>query len=176
MSLKNFISGGIRTSEGMRGSFSAFPEFSDESVVQQSDTALGPENESTVVAIVIADTGPDNESANVAAAALPCAAHSPILPLTNFSHPPFQPQRFPPPWALQKFVLPCALFPHPSSWHRLPPPCVTQCSVRPLALRGHPSMAHRLPPPCATQKLVPPCTLFGQTPSSPLCEHRRPPP
>lgn len=123
MSLNNFISGGIRTSEGMKDNFLVFTEFSDESVVQQSEITLGPDNESTVVAILVADTGPDNESATVAAAdtspsnileliipppaavaaaaALPCAAHSPLLPLANFSHPPFQPQRFPPPWALQ---------------------------------------------------------------------------
>lgn len=103
-----------------------FPEFSDESVVQQSDTTLAPDNESTVVAMVVADARPDEEFVAVAAvvavtipsnipgliiplpavaaaaaAAFPWAAHSPLLPRANFSHPLFQQQRFPPPWALQ---------------------------------------------------------------------------
>lgn len=37
---------------------------------------------------------------------VPCAAHRPLLPRANFSQPDPHVQRLPPPWALQKSVLP----------------------------------------------------------------------
>jgi hypothetical protein len=104
-----------------------------------------------------------------------CAAHRPLLPLANLSQPVLQAHRLPPPWALQKSVLPCALLSHPSNLQRLPPPCFTQQSERPRALLVHPGTEQRLPPPCATQKLVPPWTLFGHTPP-PSKRHLFPPP
>ncbi len=99
-----------------------------------------------------------------------CATHRPVFPLANLSHRVVLPvvpsalidmlenaepstphwHRFPPPCALQKSVLPCALFPQPTL-QRLPPPCLTQKSVLPRALLAHPSTAHRFPPPWATQ-------------------------
>jgi len=43
------------------------------------------------------------------ATSVPCAAQSPLRPRANFSQPPPKLHRFPPPWALQYSVLPCAL-------------------------------------------------------------------
>lgn len=88
---------------------------------------------------------------------------------------PTQLHLFPPPWALQKSVLPWALFPQFSYLERFPPPCLTQQSVRPRALFVQPGTAHRLPPPWDTQNSVPPCTLLVQIPPL-LNEHCLPPP
>ncbi|KAG8061625.1 hypothetical protein GUJ93_ZPchr0003g16922 [Zizania palustris] len=88
-------------------------------------------------------------------------AHRPLRPRVNFSQPVPHVHRLPPPWALQKSVLPWALLLQLSTLHRLPPPCFTQQSVRPWALLVQSATEQRFPPPCATQYSVPPCTLFG---------------
>jgi len=161
-------------------------------VPSQSDAVLIPEDESSFVMLLpmVADDttmllkrpGPimlptffTASCSRCLAIEVPCAAQKPLLPRENFSQPVLHVHRLPPPWALQKSVLPWALLPQLSTLHRLPPPCFTQQSVRPRALLVQPGTEQRFPPPCATQYSVAPCTLFAQTPP-PSNMHRLPPP
>jgi hypothetical protein len=74
-----------------------------------------------------------------------CGAE-PLCPRMNFSHLPPNVQRFPPPWALQNSVLPCALLPHPSTRHLFPPPTVYAEVLRPLPRCS--AVCTRQPTPC----------------------------
>src|SRR3989442_1281592 len=109
------MDGGTNTCAGIRCCL--FAGFSKESV--QSETALIPEEEQLLSKLLppfdMADTRPWKSPGPIklpfleplSCTKLLWAAHRPLLPLANFSHLPSpQVHRFPPPWALQKSVLP----------------------------------------------------------------------
>ena len=92
-------------------------------VPSQSDAVLMPDDEYSFVMLLVAATVtmPLKRPGGIMpaplfaasrscclAAKVPCAAHRPLLPRANFSQPVPQVHRLPPPWALQKSVLPWA--------------------------------------------------------------------